>query len=372
MRTHPFGDLGFDVNPFGLGCMRMLMRDGMTDEKAVELIRLAIDSGVNYLDTAYIYGDGHSEEVLGMALKDGYRDRVRIATKLPTQGENPGKDDFDRIFFTSLERLGVEYIDFYLLHGINKRDYDKLLAGGILEWLDRKVEQGLIRWPGFSFHDDYDTFVRILDSYPFRMAQIQLNILDTAFQAGIRGLEYAGKKGVPVVIMEPLRGGALARPLPGNVREVYGEAPRDWSPIEYAFRFLYDRPEVAVVLSGIMDEAQLAENLRIADVSHPGCLTEADKAFLERVAEAYRSRANTGCTGCRYCMPCPFGVEIPRIFSAVDRAEMFEDSARLERDLAAVSREGHGPDLCRNCGACAKRCPQQLPIPERMQALAGR
>lgn len=369
MNTRPFGSLGFDIVPFGLGCMRLPSapgeRDNLLVDESVALIRRAMDGGVNYLDTAYIYADGNSERVLGKALKDGYREKVKITSKLPMKDEFLGPEGFDKLFFESLKRLDVEYIDFYLLHGVDGAAFDKFVANGALEWLDKKVEQGLIRYPSFSFHGEKDDFIRILNTYPFKMAQIQMNILDTQHQATMEGLAYAGEKGVPVVIMEPLRGGALAGKLPANVQEVYESRAQGRSLVEWAFRFLYDRPEIAVILSGCSTIGQVEDNLRIFEHAEPNCLSAEDKAYLMSIADAYNARPRTGCTGCRYCMPCPFGVDIPGVFRAVDQANMFDDEKMLQGARGWMGE--HWATSCKKCGACEKKCPQHLPIRQLLQ-----
>ncbi|MGI6316593.1 MAG: aldo/keto reductase [Christensenellales bacterium] len=364
MNTRPFGNLGFNVVPFGLGCMRLPSqpdsRDDLLVDESVALIRRAMDGGVNYLDTAYVYAGGNSERVLGIALKNGYREKVKIATKLPLRDDFLRPEGFDKLFFESLRRLDVEYVDFYLLHGINGSSFDKFVANGALKWLDKKVEQGLIRYPSFSFHGEKEDFVRILDTYPFKMAQIQMNILDTQHQATMDGLVYAGKKGVPIVIMEPLRGGALAGKLPDNVQKAYEPGAQGRSLVEWAFRFLYDRPEVAVILSGCSTIEQVEDNLRIFKNAEPNCLTAEDKAYLRAIADAYNARPRTGCTACRYCMPCPFGVDIPGVFRSVDQANMFDNVEMLR--AARNWMGGKWADACTKCGACEKKCPQHLPI----------
>lgn len=374
MKTRPFGQLGFDVSAFGMGCMRLPILDGdnrkINEPEAIAMIRHAIDSGVTYIDTAYVYHGGQSEVVLGKALKDGYREKVKIATKLPLWEGNVNEETFERILNESLERLGVDSIDFYLLHSMNAERFRTAKEAGVLEWLDRKVAEGKIKYPSFSFHDDNAAFHEILDAYDWKMCQVQMNILDTENQAQLEGIRYAGSKGIPVVIMEPLCGGALAGAAPANVQAIYDAFPVRRSPIEWAFRFLYDMPEIAVILSGVSTMEQLDDNLRIFDQAEIGAMSDAEHKLMEEIITAYKSRVRIGCTGCRYCMPCPFGVGIPDIFGASDRASMFDRPEMFEKDYARIAKDGHGADKCVACGACAKVCPQKISIPQLMAEFA--
>ncbi|MBQ7455856.1 MAG: aldo/keto reductase, partial [Clostridia bacterium] len=280
--------------------------------RAVALIRAGIDGGVTYVDTAYPYHGGESENVVGLALKDGYRARVKLATKLPCWAVET-RADMDRLLDEQLKKLQVPFVDFYLLHALGRERWEKMKSLGALEFLDSAVRDGRIRHPAFSFHDEYPVFRDILLSYDWHMTQIQINYLDIRLQAGLRGLKLAESRGVPAVVMEPLRGGALARPS-ADIRAIMDRYPEKRSPVDWAFRFVGDYANVATILSGMSDEEQMADNLRLFDDVKVGCLTDADKRLIARLRAAYRRRMPIGCTGCEYCMPCPMGVAIPRLF----------------------------------------------------------
>ena len=271
MYYREFGNLGFKISTFGIGCMRLpllLQPDGSTDpskideDEAIKMIRYGIDNGVNYIDTAYGYHGGNSEIVTGKALKDGYREKVKLATKLPVWLAN-SYEDFGKLLDEQLAKLQVDYIDFYLLHALNKNSWEKVKDMGVLEFLDKAVEAGKIKHPGFSFHDELPVFKSIIDSYDWKMCQIQLNFLDENYQAGVEGLRYAGSKNIPVVIMEALRGGRLARNIPEDILKVWNSYHIKRSPVEWAFRWLYNFPEVTVILSGVSTMEQLKENIEI-------------------------------------------------------------------------------------------------------------
>ena len=274
-----FGKLGFKVSRFGMGCMRLPMEEGYSDDsqvdedEAIKMIRYAIDNGVTYIDTAYGYHGGRSEVIVGKALKKGYRDKTKIATKLPVWHAKT-YEDFERLLDEQLSRLKVDYVDFYLLHALNEKQWHRVRKLGVLDFLDEAIKKGKIRYPGFSFHDELPVFKDIIDSYDWCMCQIQLNILDEHYQAGVEGLKYAGSRGIPVVIMEPLRGGRLAQNLSEEVIDIWNSYPIKRSAVEWAFRWIYNFPEVTTILSGVSTMDQLKENIEIFKNAEPNVMTD--------------------------------------------------------------------------------------------------
>ncbi len=375
MQYVPFGKHGFQVSRLGFGCMRLpTAQEGerrvIDREEAIALIRRGIDGGITYVDTAYPYHDGESEIVVGKALKDGYRERVRLTTKLPVWAVNEEKD-MNRLLDEQLKKLDVPYVDFYLLHAMNKDRLEKMQALHYQDFYRQAIRDGRIKRPGFSFHDDHDTFLRILRDWDeWGMAQIQFNYLDDGEQATEAGLKEAGKMGVPVVIMEPLRGGALANP-PANVKElIENHAPRR-SAVEWAFSFIADYPEVATILSGMSSREQLDDNLRVFDRLTVGGLAGEDRQFIHSLKEAYLSRMPVKCTGCQYCQPCPQGVRIPEIFQGYNSSKMFDQPDRFLRNYRFRIEQDSDASHCVQCGACEAACPQQLPIIELLRQIDG-
>lgn len=372
MQYVPFGKLGFDISRLGFGCMRLPTReqDGKNTvdvDRAVALIREGIDGGINYVDTAYPYHGGESETVVGLALKDGYRERVKLATKLPCWAVNT-RADMDRILDEQLKKLQVPYVDFYLLHALGRDRWEKMKSLGALEFLDSAVKDGRIRYPSFSFHDEYDVFADIITSYDWCMSQIQYNYLDINHQAGDRGIALARERGVSLVIMEPLRGGALARPS-SDIQAIMDAYPEKRSAVDWAFRFVGNEPQVATILSGMSDEAQLRDNLRIFENVRPDAMSEAELQVISNLREGYRRRMPIGCTGCEYCLPCPKGVNIPGNFRAYNEFNMFDRLAEFPRRYREFADQKADAGQCVRCGACEKQCPQHLPIRDWLQTV---
>lgn len=371
MLYRKFGNTGEEVSILGFGCMRLPVIDGdntiIDYEKAVEMLRYAIDNGVNYIDTAYPYhgpGEGkagESEPFVARALKDGYRERVKIATKLPSWLVRR-REDMDRFLNEQLERLQTDHIDFYLMHALNKKIWANLKENGVGEFLDAAIADGRIRHAGFSFHDDIDTFKEIVDYYDWSFCQIQYNYLDEKNQAGTEGLEYAAGKGLGVTIMEPLRGGNLARKIPKEVYFAFGDAPVKRTPVQWAFRWLWNHPEVSVVLSGMSEIEQVVDNIKTASKGVADSLLQEELEVMERVKSVFAEKMKVGCTACRYCMPCPFGVDIPRIFEIYNNAFLFDDVDMAAMMYSvALSKESKASN-CRECGRCERHCPQEIPI----------
>ena len=355
---------GRPISLLGYGCMRFTRKGAGIDlEKAEREVLAAIGAGVNYFDTAYIYPG--SEAALGEILDRNHcRDQVRIATKLP-QYLVRGKGDFERYFAEELRRLRTDHVDFYLMHMLTDvESWHKLEAAGVREWLDAKRAAGQIGQVGFSFHGNTEMFKKLLEVYPWNFCQIQYNYLDEHSQAGRAGLEAAAAKGLPVIIMEPLRGGKLVNLLPPEAKRQFAESPRGWTPAEWALRWLWDQPAVTCVLSGMNDLEMIEENCRIADEVQPGALTKEDFALLERVKTAIQQRVKAPCTGCGYCMPCPKGVDIPGAFRCYN--EMFTEHKRTGRreywQVVGLRKEPAFATQCVGCGKCESHCPQHLPI----------
>ena len=368
MKYRTMGKLGIQASAFGLGCMRFngtASGDSIIDEqKAISLIRRAIDGGVTYIDTAYVYLDKTSEIVLGKALQDGYRDRVTIATKMPMEAVKD-RASMEALLAEELKKLQTDHIDFYLMHGINREKWEYFKSIGAPAFFDDMKKEGKIRYKCFSFHGPYDEFEYILNDWDWDMVQIQYNYMDINNQAGTKGLELAGSKGIPVVIMEGLLGGRLAG-APDNVQALYDSFPVKRSPVEWAFRWLCNHPEVSVVLSGCNEAEQIDENLRIFDTVEPGIMNAEELKLIDDVRAAYISRTKIGCTGCRYCMPCPNGVNIPGVFSVWNNVSLYNVDPKSDWFFRMILNNKGGADNCVSCGACEAACPQHLNIIESL------
>ena len=369
MKYREFGKLGIKGSAFGLGCMRFNgapSGDSIIDEqKAISLIRRAIDGGVTYLDTAYVYLNRTSEIVVGKALQDGYRDKVTIATKMPREAVH-NRPEMEALLAEELKKLQTDHIDFYLMHGIDREGWEYFKSIGAPEFFTEMKAAGKIRYKCFSFHGSYEDFEYIINDYDWDMVQIQYNFMDVENQAGTKGLELAGKKGIPVVIMEGLLGGRLAN-APDNVQALYDAFPVKRTPVEWAFRWLCNHPEVATVLSGCNEPEQVDDNLRIFDTVEPNVMTADELKLMDDVRAAYISRTKIGCTGCRYCMPCPNGVNIPGIFSIWNNQSLYGGDLSKNRGLQRIIENNETPANCVECGACEAACPQHLGIIEGLK-----
>lgn len=365
MLYRKLGNTDEKASILGYGCMRLPVLGGVPDKidekKAIELLRYAIDHGVNYIDSAYSYHGGMNEVFLGKALKNGYREKVHLATKLSCKRVKT-RGDMDRFLDEQLEKLQTDYIDFYLLHAVKKSYWEKLKKLGIIEFLDSALATGKIKYTGFSFHDELDVFKEVVDAYPWSLCQIQLNFLDEEFQAGVEGLKYAAEKGLAVVIMEPLRGGNLASKVPEEARKVWDRAEIKRTPAEWAFRYLWDYPEISIVLSGMSKLEHLKENLEIAEEGHPNSLLAEEKSLIAEVKEIYRARTKVNCTGCRYCMPCPEGVNIPRNLSYLNDILMLDDVENAKFQYGVLLSPEEKAGKCVECGECEEVCPQNIKI----------
>lgn len=355
---------GDSLSLLGFGCMRFSKKgSGIDLEKAEREIMEAYRLGVNYYDTAYIYSG--SEAALGEIFeRNGIRSKIKIATKLPQYlvGSNSA---LDKYFNEQLSRLRTEYVDYYLMHHLTDiAMWEKLKKIGVLEWIKDKKKSGAIRNIGFSYHGNSDGFLKILNDYDWDICQIQYNYFDEFSQAGVAGLKAAAEKGIPVVIMEPLRGGKLVNMLPESAKKVMDDSGRDRTPAEWSFRWLYNQPEVTVVLSGMNSLEMIRENCRTASDAEAGHFTKTDFDTLALVTEKIRENEKVGCTGCRYCMPCPKGVDIPGTFRCYN-AMFIEDKSqgRLEYgQTVALTKDSAFASQCVGCGKCEKHCPQEIPI----------
>jgi predicted aldo/keto reductase-like oxidoreductase len=370
------GKTGDRVSVLGYGCMRYPRINGKIDEQRTERqIIQAIEQGVNYFDTAYIYLGGKSESILGDVLAKGYRDRVRIATKMPPYKIRSIKD-MESVLEIQLGRLRTDRIDYYLVHALSDwGTWDRLKKLGIDEFVRKAKAEGKIRYFGFSYHGDREVFKALVDDYPWDFCQIQYNYMDEHFQAGREGLEYAASKGLGVIVMEPLRGGALVGKMPEEIRRIWEGADAKRSAADWALRWLWNQPEVTTVLSGLNEEAHIDENIRIANDTAPGSLTPKELELYGEVGREYNRLMKVGCTGCGYCMPCPAGVDIPLCFSYYNSKHLFKNNhAKWQYIGFTGGFMGGKPSyasLCKDCGKCEKVCPQHLPIREKLREVAG-
>ena len=366
MHYRKFGKLDWDVSALGFGAMRLPIICGDTKNidqpEAIKMIRHSIDNGVNYVDTAYPYHGGESEKVVGKALKDGYREKVRLATKMPSWLVEK-YEDFDKYLNEQLEKLDTTHIDYYLLHGLNTKRWPLLKELGVFEWAEKVKEDGRIKYLGFSFHDEYPVFEQILeDAEHFTFCQIQLNYMDTEYQAGIKGLKLAAEKGLAVVIMEPIKGGKLGVTPPQDVIDVWAKSEVRRTPADWALQWVWNLPEVSVVLSGMSEMRHVEENLVSASNSGPGTLKAYELALVEEAKNAYLNLGFVGCTACNYCMPCPSGVAIPEILGLYNEYYQSGQSDEIKTKYwEQITPETHSSN-CISCAACEAQCPQNLPI----------
>ncbi len=353
----------------GFGCMRLPTvpdSNGVVDEaKTKEMIGRAINAGVTYFDTAYPYHSGQSEKVLGRVMKNWDRKQYLLATKLPLWLIK-SRDDVERVFAEQLERLQTDYVDFYLFHGIGKDRWQLMKDLELIPLLEQYQKQGKIRHLGFSFHDDYEVFEEVMNARQWDFCQIQLNYMDENFQAGLKGCRLAEKLGVPIIVMEPVKGGSLAT-LPEDVAAYFRQQDPSKSIASWAVRWAAGAPAVKVVLSGMSNMEQVEDNIKTFDSFHP--LNEQEQKTVAKVVEAIRARVKNGCTGCQYCMPCPFGVDIPRNFAVWNEHAMYQNDRHARYMYQTVLTEEQRADHCQKCGACETKCPQKISIRADLQRL---
>lgn len=366
MKRRNFGKLDWKVSALGFGAMRLPIVDNdaskINEPEAIRMIRYAFDNGVNYIDTAYVYHRGTSEVLVGKALQDGYRKKVKLATKMPTWLVK-SQEDMDKYLEEQLTRLNTEYVDFYLLHGLDAERWSKLTDLKVLDWLEKKKEEGKIKHLGFSFHDEYASFKKIIDSYDrWTLCQIHYNYVDSHYQAGMRGLKYAASKGLAVVIMEPIAGGRLAIKPPQEIQAIWDKAEKRRTPAEWALQWLWNQPQVSVVLSGMSAMEQVIQNVRSANRSGPSSLAEKDLRLINLVARKYKQYGYVGCTGCKYCQPCPEGVNIPKIISLYNEYFMKDRNDEIKKKYWEHITPESQAKRCARCGKCEELCPQKLPV----------
>ncbi|MBU3216743.1 aldo/keto reductase [Clostridium estertheticum] len=373
MLYRKFGKTNEMVSALGFGCMRLPILPGgdhsqIDEEKSMKLVRFAIDEGVNYIDTAYPYhgtgngSGGASEPFVAKVLKDGYREKVKLATKLPSWLVKT-REDMDRFLNEQLERLETDSIDFYLVHGLNVKTWSVLKDLGISEFLDAAIKDGRIKYAGFSFHDKLPIFKEIVDYYDWSFCQIQYNYLDEDFQAGTEGLKYAYQKGLGITIMEPLRGGKLAANLPKEAINVFDKADVKRTPVDWALSWVWNHPEVSVILSGMNEMKQIVENIKTASMAKVNSLTDEELKIVTKVKTVIEEKVKVSCTACEYCMPCPAGVNIPKNFTFYNNHFMFDKEENYS--LAVPNKEK--ASNCVECGKCETHCPQGISIREELK-----
>ncbi|ERI90127.1 oxidoreductase, aldo/keto reductase family protein [Clostridiales bacterium oral taxon 876 str. F0540] len=365
MQYRKFGKLDFEVSVLGFGCMRLPFLDGddskINEDEAIKLVRYAIDNGVNYVDTAYPYHKGNSEILVGKALKDGYREKVNLATKCPVWLVK-SYDDFDKYLDEQLDKLQTDHIDMYLLHALSRDRWEDLKKLNVFKFLEEAVQSGRVKYVGFSFHDELPVFKEIVNSYDWDFCQIQYNYMDTDYQAGKEGLELAASKGMAVIVMEPLKGGKLAKNPPEEVQSIWNTSKTKRTAADWALRWIWNREEVTLLLSGMGAMDQVVENINIADTSLPNSLTDEELMLIDNVKDKYNELIKVNCTACNYCMPCPFGVNIPRNFALLNESSMYNDVKGYSHAYKNFMSESDRANQCKECGLCETKCPQNLPI----------
>lgn len=372
MKYRSFGRLKWRPSALGFGAMRLPIiggdRTNIDESRAIQMMRHAFDHGVNYVDTAYPYHGGNSEIIVGKALLNGYRDKVKLATKMPVRILETERD-LETIFMQQLSKLQTDHIDFYLFHGLDRDRWQKIKDLNALDWAENKIVKGRIGYLGFSFHDDFSAFKTIIDEYSgWTFCQIHYNYVDTQYQAGERGLKYAAANGLGVVIMEPLQGGNLTVAPPSEIQTLWDQAPSRRSLAEWGLLWLWNQREVSLVLSGMSTITQVKENLESANRSGLNCLTEDELQRFTQIRAKYQQYGFIGCTGCQYCLPCPHNLAIPEILSTFNQYYRSRGNTAQQENILKSYRNrivhNQGPSNCVQCNACLQKCPQGLPIPQ--------
>ncbi|MBN1230390.1 MAG: aldo/keto reductase [Anaerolineales bacterium] len=371
MQYRKFGKTGVNVSALGFGAMRLPILDGDSSKinipEATRMLRYAIDQGVNYVDTAWGYHGEQSEPFVGQALKDGYREKVHLATKMPSWLIEK-KEDLDYHFNIQMERLQTDHVDFYLLHTLRTEHWDKYLKVGIFDWIEKVKADAKVKHIGFSFHDELNVFKRIIDDYDhWDFCQIQYNFMNSNYQAGTEGLHYAADRGLGVVVMEPLYGGKLAAKPPQPISDLWATVDKSRNPAEWALRWVWDQPEVSVVLSGMSTFGQVEQNIQTASEAAENSLGEAELALYPQVEKTYNMLMPIACTKCGYCIPCPQGVKIPDIFEFYNQAIAYNDKQGVQGSYDFWIKPENRPEQCIQCGECEAACPQHLEIIEWLQ-----
>jgi len=372
MKYREFGETGAEVSVLGFGCMRLPLVEGSETEvdfdESLRMIRHGIDNGINYIDTAWPYHHGKSEEITGRILADGYRDKVYLATKLPSWLVK-SREDMDNFLKQQLERLNTEYIDFYLIHSLNETSWSDVKKNGLFDFIEEAKSSGKIKHIGFSFHDQLPLFKEIVDAYSWEFCQIQYNFMDRDYQAGFEGLEYAAQRGLGVIVMEPLRGGTILKNIPDDIDAVWKSSPEVKSPADSALRWVWDNPKVSLLLSGMSTMDQVVENLASADRAATDGLSRNELNVIEEVRGIYESRIIAPCTNCRYCMPCPSGVEIPACLTYLNNTSIYNSVDAFKVSYTKYFDDSKKAHNCIECGQCEEACPQHIPIIEKLKQL---
>ena len=370
MKYRKIKKTGDEISILGFGCMRFPQKDGQIDEvKSTKQLRYAIDNGLNYVDTAKIYHGGKSEPFLGRALQDGYREKVKLATKLSPWLVKE-KEGMQKHFDEQLKDLQTDYVDYYLVHALNRSSWDKMKSFGVLEFLDKLLAEGKIRYAGFSFHGNIEVFKEIIDSYDWKFCQIQFNFLDEKYQAGLEGYHYAIERDISVIAMEPLRGGKLAVEPPGKVKELYKDTGSEWTSVEWALRWVWNFPGIVTLLSGMTEDEHIEENIRIASSAEINIFSEDQLKTVKKVADTYKNLLQIGCTGCMYCLPCPYKVSIPGCFENFNSKFLYDDDKYYDSYKSFIGDRGKASN-CVECGVCVPKCPHGINIPEELKRVAA-
>ena len=368
MQYRTFKKFDKEVSLLGMGTMRLPeTEDGQINEpEAIDIIRSAIDAGVNYVDTAFGYHNGKSEGLVGKALKDGYREKVLLADKMPIWLAKD-EEHMKEMFQTQLERLDTDYIDMYLVHSVNKPNWKRIKKLNLMPFLEEMKAAGKIKHIGFSFHDSYEFFEEVLDSYPWEFCQIQLNYMDKDIQAGVKGLKLAAEKGLSVIIMEPLKGGKLTTWIPPTVQELWDNAPVKRTPAEWGFKWLANMPEVTLILSGMSSREQLQQNIATVSAADLNVLSDEERELIDKVSDEYNRLIKYSCTGCEYCLPCPQKLKIPDLIDTLNEWNIYGQNPATKMEYIEWVPEGRHASDCISCKACEKKCPQGLPIAQIMK-----
>ena len=385
MKYRQMGNLGWEVSALGFGCMRFPTKGKLfkrvDEDESIRILRWGIDHGINYIDTAWPYHLGKSEAIVGKALQDGYREKVKLVTKLPMFVVRK-EEDFDKFLHSQLKKLQVPFVDIYLFHGLNRNLFERVKKLNLIKKMEAAKEKGLIKHFGFSFHDTLPVFKEIIDYYPWDVCQIQYNYMDTGLQATTDGLTYAHEKGIAVIVMEPVKGGRLANP-PSEALALMKQSNIKRTPVDWALQFLWNRPEVAVVLSGMGNMRMVEENCASAEKSGIKSLNREDTELLEKIAAIFRKKILVPCTACNYCMPCPYGVNIPENFALLNNFSFAPDKGvgnwfkrrglkgkyrKLASSKEELKRkpENGSADMCTDCQTCVPKCPQSINIPQEL------
>ena len=371
MQYRTFKKINLKTSLLGMGCMRFPTdsEEKVKEQEAIDMIRKAVDLGVNYVDTAFTYHGGMSEKILGKALKDGYREKVILADKMPIWVAKD-EESMKSIFYKQLERLDTDCIDMYLVHNVSRSIWKRAQKLHLMPFLEEMKAAGKIKHIGFSFHDEYPFFEEMIDQYDWEFCQIQLNYMDKNHQAGLKGLKYAASKGLDVIIMEPLKGGRITDAVPPAIQKIWDASDIKRSPAQWAFKWLANMPEVTVMLSGMSSLSQIEENIKIMSAEDLNILTEDEKKLIDKVSSEYNRLIKYSCTGCNYCMPCPQKLEIPRLLRYFNDWNVYEQNPSTKFEYSTWIAPGRHASDCIGCKACEEKCPQSLPIAQAMKDTA--